>query len=79
MEPFPTQEQYDLVAKINQTPKNFERLGIPPDATTQQLLSRFRKLTLILHPDKNKAPGATAAFQGRVSTFILISLFNLFI
>jgi DnaJ-class molecular chaperone len=34
--------------------KYYEILGVPKDATTQQIKKAFRQLALKFHPDKNK-------------------------
>ncbi len=41
----------------------YEVLGVPKDATKDQLKSAYRKLALQYHPDRNKAPGAEEHFK----------------
>lgn len=43
-----------------------DALGVKEDATPEDERQAYRRLALRFHPDKNKDPGATAAFQ-RVS------------
>lgn len=39
-------------------------LGVPQGATEDEIKKSYKKLALQVHPDKNRAPGATEAFKG---------------
>ncbi|PSS25232.1 hypothetical protein M430DRAFT_15959 [Amorphotheca resinae ATCC 22711] len=41
----------------------YEILEVSPDASFQTIKSAYRRLAILLHPDKNTAPDATEAFQ----------------
>ncbi len=41
----------------------FEQLGLPYDATQEEAKRQYRKLSLLIHPDKCKHPLATSAFE----------------
>ncbi|KAK3928533.1 hypothetical protein KUF71_016780 [Frankliniella fusca] len=60
-------ELFDLVEEVN---KNFyELLEIPNDAGGTEIRKAFRKLSLVLHPDKNSAPDADIKFRQLVAVY----------
>jgi len=64
-----TEQQLLLVTQINSFQnirQYYELLGVRTsnkDIDDPEIKSQYRKLNLMLHPDKNKAPDATKAFQ----------------
>ena len=57
-------EIFDLVEEVNQINKNFyEYLELKQDASTNEIRKAYRKLSLVLHPDKNEAEDASLKFR----------------
>lgn len=52
----------DRVRKCKHT-AYYEILDIKKDANDLEIKKSYRKLALLLHPDKNGAPGADEAFK----------------
>jgi hypothetical protein len=48
-------------------------LGVPVSATAAEIRSAFRRRAMELHPDRNKAPGATAKFQRLTEAYSVLS------
>ena len=46
-------------------------LCVTKEATDTELKKAYRRLALQMHPDKNKAPGATEAFKGEILLFLV--------
>lgn len=51
-------------------------LNIKKDATDTDIKKAYKKLALVLHPDKNHAPGAAEAFKSTYTCFGDILLNN---
>ena len=47
----------------------YDILGIPKDASEQDIKKAYRKLALKYHPDKNSAPDAEEKFKVNESRF----------
>ncbi|CAI5461261.1 unnamed protein product [Closterium sp. Yama58-4] len=58
-----TAEQVQLVARILRTSCYYEVLELPKGAPEEDVKKAYRKLSLKVHPDKNKAKGAEEAFK----------------
>jgi DnaJ family protein C protein 1 len=60
-------ELFDLVEEIN---RNFyDVLGVSPTTDSSELKRAYRRLSLQLHPDKNKEPDAEVKFRQLVSVY----------
>ncbi|XP_052094861.1 uncharacterized protein F54F2.9-like [Mytilus californianus] len=60
-------ELFDLVEEVN---RNFyEVLGVDQAASSSEIRKAYRKLSLQLHPDKNKEPDAEAKFRQLVGVY----------
>jgi preprotein translocase subunit Sec63 len=65
-------EHFFFVSRIKNCKDFYEILGVPKSASEADLKKQYKKLALQFHPDKNKAPGATEAFKGKLSTLTTI-------
>lgn len=68
-----TQEQLDAVKRIKKCKDYYDILGVQKDAAENDLKKAYRKLALQMHPDKNKAPGATDSFKAIGNAFAVLS------
>jgi len=66
-----TDEQKVLVSQINSYKSNqyMEMLGVAEHVEEDEMRAQYKKLALLLHPDKNKAPGSQKAFQSLKRAF----------
>ncbi|KAJ8675342.1 hypothetical protein QAD02_011128 [Eretmocerus hayati] len=58
-----TDENEHNIERIIGSDNFYEILRIPEDASQTEIKSAHNKLVLLVHPDKNRAPGATDAFR----------------
>lgn len=58
-----TKEQVEAIQRLKNAKDDFQRLGLNSNATTDDVNKAFRKLSVLLHPDKSVAPGSEEAFK----------------
>ncbi|XP_038699769.1 chaperone protein dnaJ 49-like [Tripterygium wilfordii] len=58
-----TEEQVTIVRQIKKKKDYYEILGLERNCSVEDVRKAYRKLSLKVHPDKNKAPGAEEAFK----------------
>ncbi|KAJ0609706.1 putative DnaJ domain, Chaperone J-domain superfamily [Helianthus annuus] len=62
-EPSYTEEHVQVVRKIKSSTDYYEILGVGKSCSVEEVKKAYRKLSLKVHPDKNKAPGSEEAFK----------------
>ncbi|XP_072041878.1 dnaJ homolog subfamily C member 27-like [Amphiura filiformis] len=58
-----TKEQVSVIQRLKNCQDNYDRLGIKPGASKEEVNKAYRRLAVLLHPDKNVAPGSEDAFK----------------
>ncbi|XP_053552350.1 dnaJ homolog subfamily C member 27-A-like isoform X2 [Bombina bombina] len=62
-----TKEQADTIRRIRNSKDSWDMLGVKPGATRDEVNKAYRKLAVLLHPDKCLAPGSEDAFKAVVN------------
>lgn len=68
-----TEEQIAIVRQLKKKKDYYEILGVEKSCTVEDVRKAYRKLSLKVHPDKNKAPGAEEAFKAVSKAFQCLS------
>ncbi|KFK25010.1 hypothetical protein AALP_AA8G054900 [Arabis alpina] len=68
-----TEEQRAIVREIKSKKDYYEILGLENTCTVEDMRKAYRKLSLKVHPDKNKAPGSEEAFKSVSKAFQCLS------
>lgn len=62
-----TKEQADTIRRIRSSKDSWDMLGLKPGASREEVNKAYRKLAVLLHPDKCVAPGSEDAFKAVVN------------
>ncbi|CAK7352692.1 unnamed protein product [Dovyalis caffra] len=68
-----TEEQIAIVREIRKKKNYYEILGLEKSCSVEDVRKAYRKLSLKVHPDKNKSPGAEDAFKAVSKAFQCLS------
>lgn len=69
-----TAEQLEVVRQVKKHSRDYYQiLGLEKECTVEDVRKAYRKLSLKVHPDKNKAPGAEDAFKAVSKAFQCLS------
>ncbi len=58
-----TKDQIEAIQRLKNAKTDYERLGLVVGASKDDVNRSFRKLSVLLHPDKSVAPGSEEAFK----------------
>lgn len=56
-------EQIEAIQRLKASKDNYERLGLRPGCSKEEINNAYKKLAIKFHPDKNVAPGSEEAFK----------------
>ncbi|KAJ6722098.1 hypothetical protein OIU85_025108 [Salix viminalis] len=68
-----TEEHVHLIRQINRNKDYYGILGVEKSCSVEEIRKAYRKLSLKVHPDKNKAPGSEEAFKKLCKAFKCLS------
>lgn len=69
-----TDEQITIVREIRRKKDYYDILGLEKSCSVEDVRKAYRKLSLKVHPDKNKAPGSEEAFKKVSKAFQCLSV-----
>lgn len=69
-----TEEQITIVREIRRKKDYYDILGLEKTSSVEDVRKAYRKLSLKVHPDKNKAPGSEEAFKKVSKAFQCLSV-----
>lgn len=58
-----TKDQIEAIQRLKNAKGDYERLGLTNGASKDEVNKAYRRLAVLLHPDKNVAPGSEEAFK----------------
>lgn len=58
-----TKDQIEAIQRLKNAKGDYERLGLQHGASKDEVNKAYRRLAVLLHPDKNVAPGSEEAFK----------------
>ena len=58
-----SKEQAEAIQRLVKAKDNYERLGLHYGASREDINRAYRKLAMLIHPDKSVAPGSEEAFK----------------
>ncbi|XP_008789868.2 chaperone protein dnaJ 49 [Phoenix dactylifera] len=68
-----TEEHVTVIREIKRNKDYYAILGVEKSCSVEEIRKAYRKLSLKVHPDKNKAPGAEEAFKAVCKAFKCLS------
>ncbi|KAG1371260.1 chaperone protein dnaJ 49 [Cocos nucifera] len=69
-----TEEHVRVIREIRRNKDYYAILGVEKSCSVEEIRKAYRKLSLKVHPDKNKAPGAEEAFKSVCKAFKCLSV-----
>ncbi|XP_065863667.1 chaperone protein dnaJ 49 [Euphorbia lathyris] len=68
-----TEENVELIKQVKRNKDYYSILGVEKSCSAEEIRKAYRKLSLKVHPDKNKAPGSEEAFKKVCKAFKCLS------
>ncbi|XVE82154.1 hypothetical protein DITRI_Ditri15bG0123900 [Diplodiscus trichospermus] len=68
-----TEEHVQLISQIKRNKDYYSILGVEKTCSVDEIRRAYKKLSLKVHPDKNKAPGSEEAFKNVCKAFKCLS------